>query len=154
MAYSSTDQYTSSTVGKLPTMLETIDEQRALDLLAKAVTERGEDYVYERVNRDALHAGQCLYGEHGQPSCMVGMALYLHGLPGRALDHLAGAAADLYHDLDFLTPEASQVFERAQQHQDNGKSWGEAYEVAARYRNERQRVQNALTQANDDCAYL
>lgn len=54
-------------------MTITIDKDRALELLAKAVKEKGEDYVYPRSNSAKGTYGKCLYVEDdGTPSCIVG----------------------------------------------------------------------------------
>jgi hypothetical protein len=120
-----------------------IDEVRFFELLDKAVAERGSEYTYERVcgepENASLHFGQgfCMYvdmstGEK-RPSCLVGMMLYLAGVPLETLHR------DNYVPVDTLINYLSgreelirlfphylirNYFSDAQVRQDHGDTWG------------------------------
>lgn len=60
-----------------------IDKSKALELLHKAVDEKGNDYVYPRGT--GLASQTCTYERNGEPSCIVGHALAYVGVP---VEHL------------------------------------------------------------------
>lgn len=106
--------------------LEQIDAQRALDLLEKAVAERGEEYVYQPVWFPGRSELSCVYVDQDeQPSCIVGMALTLHGIPAETLARVNDFAADCL-PTEWVTTEAAYILRHAQRLQDRGLAWGAA----------------------------
>jgi hypothetical protein len=106
-----------------------IDIVRALDLLAAAVEQRGESFVFV-AGRHQL----CLYRADGGPQCLVGRCLSLAGVGDDELDALGGdAVRDLYRRGALparLTLGALVVFDAAQRGQDRAYSWGDALDYA------------------------
>ena len=108
----------------------------ALDLLAKAVAKRGEDYVYEKL--DYASGLECRYAHRGAPSCLVGEVLFEAGITLAALvrfdrDEIGNPSALV--DTDSLDIPFATAFalDRAQQAQDTGKTWGAALQAARDY---------------------
>jgi hypothetical protein len=110
----------------------TIDETRALVLLRQVVAGR-EDFVY--------HVGEserCLYMQGGEPSCVVGHALALAGIPLSEIAGLDGGddpeasvpAQDLSDVLESVAPAAAWLFGAAQEAQDAGQPWRVALAAA------------------------
>lgn len=121
-----------------PTDKVTIDGARALSLLARAVDDKGSDYVYEpQVREGETHAG-CWYVTHGIPSCGVAQALRYEGVPTGVLeeaddreDSSIHQVTDLLANAGFrLAPAAITAFATFQLHQDQGRSWGYAFDAA------------------------
>jgi hypothetical protein len=109
-----------------------IDAAKALDLLAGAVKARGEGHIYPDFN------GACYYTASGEPDCMVGEALSQAGVSIDVLDGLNNRGAFMSDCRDYLaangvtvTEDAGKVFRAAQERQDIGNTWGDAYKVAA-----------------------
>jgi hypothetical protein len=106
-----------------------IDIGRALDLLAAAVEQRGESFVFVAGRHQS-----CLYRADGGPQCLVGRCLSLAGVGDADLDALGGhAVRDLYRAGALpvrLTLGALVVFDAAQRGQDRGYPWGEALDYA------------------------
>lgn len=124
-------------------MTEVIDAARAVELLEKAVAERGEQYVYAKVfdasapEWSVPHGYVCVYVDpaDGQPSCMVGLALSLAGVTTEELLNVndTSAASLPGERLSVeVSPAAATVFENAQQMQDMGATWGNALAAARR----------------------
>lgn len=127
-------------------MTTVVDEAKAIELLERAVEEKGSDYVDPRSSTTG-----CEYAdEKGQPLCIVGHVLSYLGVDLRPVvfesayggpeERLWGddfSAAELYGssekaplgDIEF-TSEATYVLSEAQNYQDSGKSWGEALGAA------------------------
>lgn len=116
-----------------------IDGPRALALLTEAVNDKGTDYVCRL----------CEYERDNQPACLVGYALYRAGVSADTLvsmDLPNDGCGDYEGDsaiasLSTISPEyfgfqldelAVVAFSTAQNRQDNGRTWGEALEEAAR----------------------
>jgi hypothetical protein len=125
-----------------------LDETTVLDLLDKAVAERGEEYryvqplidveimsfdIYGNFQADMQQIPRCVYvdkstGER-QPSCLVGMALYLAGVPLEQLDVRGDiTSTNLLKQLSeagvvTATNSVYEIFRRAQGRQDQGESW-------------------------------
>lgn len=99
--------------------LAAIDGPKALELLRAAVATRGPDYVYKPPS-----SGHCVYVADGKPSCVVGVALAIHGVPIAQLQKLDGqekggtSAAGLDSHLSFVNREAASVLGAAQAVQD------------------------------------
>lgn len=118
-------------------MPELINHHQAIEALRAEVAQEGPDHVYEKPDGD-----DCFYTWGGQPSCLVGRALFRLGVP---LDELrdwenanARELSNSAMDDDNLTPirpalttvQAAQVFQVAQFRQDDGLPWGNALEAA------------------------
>lgn len=113
-----------------------IDKAKALELLAVAVKERGEDYEYDRGDEERGYL-RCTYERDGKPSCLVGLALTHAGVTLDQLREMDAAEHPLFADLhsaDLLPVEvaddAVSVFSVAQTSQDCGDTWGEALRFA------------------------
>jgi hypothetical protein len=125
-----------------------LDETAVLDLLDKAVAERGEEYryvqplvnaeiitydVYGNLKIDTYQEFRCVYVEHStgecRPSCLVGMVLYLAGVPLEHLDvGVNTTSTNLLNELTGLgvltvTTEVYEIFLHAQIRQDSGDPW-------------------------------
>ena len=106
----------------------------ALHLLELTVKEHGADFVYQR---PIEHSSECYYNWDGQPSCVVGH-VFANYVGIEVPDDMENIGVDSYL---FrvpgvrITPEAHQVLGVAQNEQDLGRPWGEAYaEAEARAR--------------------
>jgi hypothetical protein len=118
--------------------LPLIDIGRALDLLAAAVKEGGEYFVYASV---VGRTRTCLYSARGGPPCLVGHALSLANVGDDDLAALGDRGVrELYGQGRLpvrLTIGALVVLDAAQRAQDRGYAWGDALEhaggVAAQY---------------------
>lgn len=108
-----------------------IDIGGALDLLATAVKQRGEYYVYR-----PIPVGRRMYAACGGSQCIVGHALSLAQVSDEGLEALRGRCVrELYADDQLpvrLTLGALAVFDAAQRAQDRGSAWGDALDHAAR----------------------
>lgn len=118
-----------------------INRQTAIDLMKRAVDEKGEDYIYPGSDK-----GNCWYQKDGAPSCLVGHALAFAGVPIETLermDHgfsdradpddasIASLLASKAEKLPFaVTHAAKQALISAQMRQDRGDRWGYALEMA------------------------
>ncbi|MEV1109957.1 hypothetical protein AB0I95_15055 [Micromonospora sp. NPDC049751] len=110
-----------------------IDIEQARELLKKAVDTQGREFVYNPGG-----GGACKYGPvpghtgpQGTTGCLVGVALSLNGEERHLEDRhdltvmaLAGVLSDL------MSEYAARYFRVAQDVQDDGKTWGEAYDRA------------------------
>ena len=110
-----------------------IDIGSALDLLATAVKQRGEHYVYPPA--PAGHR-TCTYAASSGSQCIVGHALSLAQVSDEGLEPLRGRGLrELYAQGQLpvrLTLGALAVFDAAQRTQDRGYAWSDALENAAR----------------------
>ena len=116
-----------------------IDIGSALDLLEEAVEREGTDHVYRPIWVTEANYLTCVYADHGAPSCIVGHALTLAGVP---VEDLEGMNDDSLRDLYRagrlpvpLTLGALAVLHEAQESQDRGYSWGEVLRRARRVAN-------------------
>lgn len=91
--------------------------------LAKAVEEKGVDYVYPR---NMTRAGRCQYVVDGEPACLIGYALWGFD-PDIVMSMPNDSAAQIMHSLfgveDSLLRGAANM---AQAAQDSFMSWGDA----------------------------
>lgn len=104
--------------------------------IREVVEEYGEDYIYN--TRRESGGKRCVYvNESGQPSCLIGKALFKLGVP---LEDLASFDGDYEGDalgavdLPVFSPSgdyrsASWFAQLVQNAQDSGQSWGEALKV-------------------------
>jgi hypothetical protein len=111
--------------------MPSIDIGRALDLLAMAVEQRGDYFVYVAGRRQ-----KCLYTTDGGPQCLVGRALSLAEVSEDDLEALGHRGVrDLYCQGSLpvrLTLGAVAVLDAAQRAQDRGYAWGDALEYAVK----------------------
>jgi len=112
--------------------LPLIDIGRALELLAAAVKERGEYFVY---SSSVGSARTCRYSVRGGRPCLVGYALSLAHVGDDALDSLGDRSMrELYGQARLpvrLTLGALVVLDAAQRAQDRGYAWGDALDHAS-----------------------
>jgi hypothetical protein len=109
-----------------------IDIGCALDLLAAAVKQYGEYFVYPPV---WVLEQRCLYAGQSGPRCLVGQALSLAQVADGDLEPLGHLGVrELYTQGRLpvrLTLGALAVFDAAQRSQDCGYAWGDALEYAS-----------------------
>lgn len=108
-----------------------IDEQWVFDMLDKAIAERGENYAYPTF---AYGPVECLYVDHStgerQPSCLVGLMLYMAGVPLEVLESYEGWVAEMMINVlpgVSCTPYAKSLLGYAQGRQDIGMPWGDIH---------------------------
>jgi hypothetical protein len=102
----------------------TYDYDQTIELLQRAVAEKGDGHIYERHGDSVLPA--CRYANHdGTPDCIVGHALSYVDLLSLELDD-QGPVTDLKIVHENFTPVAIHALEVAQDGQDCGDTWGEA----------------------------
>lgn len=122
--------------------MERLTVQVAIDLLKRAVDEKGRDYVY--VDQHDRLAGQgsthCVnvvkVGGALVPSCIVGDTLVRHGVAPRWFAFTNTIGAPAYEVIRTLRArewldvddDAVTLLSFAQRLQDNGETWGEAYD--------------------------
>lgn len=116
-----------------------IDIPEALFCLRRVVYDKGPDFVYEKPVLENWSA--CVNFNDGKPSCIVGHVFALLGLSYEKASKLQvdgpriaeSSALILSNDKNFpwtFTVGAKSVLGEAQMHQDDGKTWGEALEMA------------------------
>lgn len=111
-----------------------IDYDKAIELLKRAVAEKGADYVYERPD-EAL---SCVYVSNGAPSCIVGHVISyvapelldsIHIWEQDAFAETGSGVESLveHFGAEFdMTDEALTALGIAQEAQDMGANWGRA----------------------------
>jgi hypothetical protein len=113
-----------------------IDVSYAYDLLREALKVRGEDYVDPNSGGSWGCVNVAVDPETGDlcPSCIVGHALSIAGVPLEFLHRNNGSASSVVHrwrdneeakDIE-ITKGAVIVFRAAQHIQDSGGTWGDA----------------------------
>lgn len=121
-------------VGELPTL----DCQTAIRLLNEAVIMRGSDFLYSSIDvNHVINGAVARYWitEQNKPGCIVGAALYKHGVSADVLkiiddyhgDMSSVPAANLRMYLKFISPMAVYIFITAQVAQDVNQPWGVAF---------------------------
>lgn len=123
-----------------------IDFQRAKDLLEKAVTHKGPDFIYSAPDDGD---GSCMYFEYDfvlneqeqvqqvrpTPSCLIGHMIDDLGLSDK-FDHEGNeyegaSAANVLTRLGLrLSNKAANFIDQAQSEQDSNTPWGEAVRIA------------------------
>lgn len=107
-----------------------IELDEALEALRKVVARKGEDYVYDGA-RTANNG--CVYHHDGQPQCIVGHVL-AELLPEEWLNlatvRVNSGAWYLKCRDSAVTESAARVLSMAQDVQDDGLTWGEAFRRA------------------------
>jgi hypothetical protein len=90
------------------------------------------DFRYEFVRRSNGTEG-CSYVHEGQPSCIVGQAMWRAGLIDasleRSMDNIAGFSS-LYPGMKTLSESEVDWISAVQQYQDIGEAWAEAIRYA------------------------
>lgn len=117
-----------------------LDLARTKELLAAAVAERGEDFVYITPDTDEESAPKCLYVHEAtgglECGCIVGWVLHRAGVPLELLRQYEGSHAtdvlDRLWDINVLAAslEAASLLHAVQGSQDDGSPWGEAVREA------------------------
>lgn len=103
----------------------------AVSLIHRAALSRGGDHVQKmcvNVSKRWDDAGVLIY----EPECIVGLALWLHGVTGEEFDAGANCGASAFGLMSELKnqqvveidPDALKLFSMAQSLQDNGMAWG------------------------------
>jgi hypothetical protein len=118
-----------------------IDVGTALDLLARVVDDRGDDFTYTPATDPCHRHRGYVYAFDGKPQCIVGHALARASVDVAHLEEMRDERLrDLYRDGGLPVPlslGALIVFDAAQQSQDRGRTWGAALDdataAAARY---------------------
>ena len=109
---------------------------RARLYLRKAVEAQGPDFRYSSgVQAECRYVPTTEFGKddpRATTGCLVGTALKLAGYAVRDWRGSIGMVNHNSMDVD-LTAEAVEYFQKAQNLQDNGYTWGEALEAAERY---------------------
>jgi hypothetical protein len=117
-------------------MIDLTNTAEVVELLNRAVAEKGADYEYPRAG------GECFYFEpDGTPSCLIGNVLAQKGVKledfvviedGQPWDLNSGESVFSLDAYGFIktTGETQDILTRAQRMQDDGYSWGEALDLA------------------------
>lgn len=110
--------------------IDTIEE--ALELLRRAVDERGEDHVAERyVTTTPDGDAACRYfSPTGEPGCIVGHVLHYKGATPSEVPEFMGVGALAGRGVLVAPAAVLAVLAEAQGTQDMGKSWGHALDCA------------------------
>jgi len=123
-------------------MTEIIDRDRAVELLEKVVEAKGRDYIYESpLNEHGQQIGCVYFGPNNCPACVVGHVFAelqvkpgdVHAMgedgtadgPGNSL----GVEGIVIDNVE-MTSAAREVFQMAQERQDEGNRWGDALDAA------------------------
>lgn len=113
-----------------------IDLVDALQALAGVVDEHGAEHRHRARWHPTLRRRSWRYQVDGSPACIVGVVLSRFGVTAADLDTLGERSMRELFVLRELPVEvtlgAAVVLERAQQVQDAGGTWGEAYRFAVR----------------------
>lgn len=124
-----------------------INKSLALDLLEQVVQARGDDFIYHQFTNPDVYRSEedvplgsgCWYQYQGAPSCGVGEALSLAGVPNEVLREMDDDEDDtslyavtrvLENAGVHLTQDAVAVFTRFQELQDLEETWGASLEAA------------------------
>lgn len=109
-----------------------LDYHETVELLNRAVAEKGDDYI-DPTSHDFI--GCAYFNNDGSPSCIVGHVLAYAGITAADMGGFNGYAASfvirhLQPRLTF-TPGAAAVLEAAQRLQDHGTTWRQTADRAA-----------------------
>jgi len=123
-----------------------IDIDNARELLKRAVETRGRDFVYINL-RDSIgcyylpitdplinHYFQMINPDdhRANTACLIGVALDLAG-ETRHHTQFCDVISLHFKYPDMMSSQAAAYFQVAQAKQDNGSTWGEAYDAAEEY---------------------
>jgi hypothetical protein len=121
----------------METIRPPLSEKAELDILAvlralkAVVAEAGDDFVYQRGP-----TGKCYYVVNDQPSCLAAKVLHRLGIPVDLLRTWEGQSVNLMNLNCFNKPtidfsnESLDVLQRAQELQDQGRTWGDCRDRA------------------------
>lgn len=120
---------------------QVIDVGTALDLLARVVDDRGEDFTFAPVADPRHEHRGHVYAVDGRPQCIVGHALARASVDVAQLEQMRDEhLPDLYREGRLpvtLSLGALIALDAAQRSQDRGRAWGAALDdatsAAARY---------------------
>lgn len=107
---------------------EVMTEEAVRASLAKAVAERGADFVYEPKGKDSRFEDSidtCLYQHEGKPDCIVGYVLDDLGVPYDPKWEGDNADTVLYRE-GLESQAIRESLWSVQSYQDWGEPWGEA----------------------------
>ena len=116
--------------------MEPLTAEKARELLARAVAEKGEDYVYEW--QEGAYTYACMYFHGDQPGCIIGHLLAYQGVKPEDLGDYntwdVGTLAEQDLDVGTLAEQGLidaplpvvKALAKAQLAQDDGATWGEA----------------------------
>lgn len=119
---------------------EPVTLEKARELLKRVTDERGRDFIYNAGGRGSCRYRPLVDGDETglaeddprrSTGCMVGEALKLAG-EARHLEHGGSVRSLAEIHQDMLTPQAVDYFQAAQFLQDDGRTWGFAYDEAER----------------------
>lgn len=113
-----------------------IDKTTCMELLDKAVAERGEEYIYASPVKSLFGEPKCVYvdtstGER-RPSCLVALVLYMAGVPLSKLEIYENVPARTMlkglSDQNVIksTPVVREALNKSQREQDMGSTWRSA----------------------------
>lgn len=116
-------------------MTTSIGEQ--LQEKVREIAAERPDYVY-RGNGAVGKLGRCVYVRDGQPSCLIGHALWGLGLIDATLEQRGSGQGDNTGDIHSLADtlnldidsDSLDWLSQAQYRQDVGRPWGEAVQLA------------------------
>ena len=109
--------------------MEPLTAEKARELLARAVAEKGEDYVYQPPEG---RQRRCLYVHPDSPGCIVGHVFHYLGVAPEVLARYEGSHAGLVASrLTGVSPEnpVAIALTVAQDAQDAGEPWGRALQA-------------------------
>lgn len=94
--------------------------------LEESVAEKGADYVYIAPVIE-WEMQTCLYAIDGQPSCLIGHALYRLGVPIQKLEEIGAITIEtIAHTFGPMEDKLVIALNQAQLSQDGGETWGKA----------------------------
>jgi hypothetical protein len=105
--------------------LPKLSYEEALDLLNRAIAEKGADYVYQRTADD----DSCAYFKNGEPSCIVGHVLAYKGVTQEDLPENKNTAIVIALRIA-QDDRTERLLDSAQSYQDTGTPWGDAVKSA------------------------
>lgn len=93
--------------------------------LEESVAEKGADYVYiAPVIVGGIHS--CLYAIDGQPSCLIGHALYRLGVSIQTLESIGAIPiGSIAREFGPMENKLVLALSSAQSSQDHGETWGD-----------------------------
>jgi hypothetical protein len=109
--------------------METLTYDEVVELLERAVAERGEDYVYPKEDMCPEFAlnSVCQYFVGSRPSCIIGQVLAYKGITAEQVTEFEGRGGPAVVQRFFDIDDSTQVLiYEVQSRQDDGLPWGEA----------------------------
>jgi hypothetical protein len=109
-----------------------LNYKEAVELLNRAVAEKGEDFVYP-ANRSDPNTPACVYFAEGAPSCIIGHVLAYKGVPAEKMEGDPINAAPVVSLHIAQDDSTACLLIDAQINQDAGIPWGEAVALAVQH---------------------